>query len=356
MFCENCGKRIDSSHKFCDYCGKVIPVMPSDSNLKLTKKHMPKNVVGLLCLFFLVIAASYAYANYQKQTVSIIQKQAEQTQQLQDQVDQLKKQTESVQQQNSDATKSLTEQLGAQKDQTDKAVKQAQLAQQALAISKEQSQTTTEQTSNNFPSIDTRAIVLIVCFDSSGNLSQSGSGTIVKSDGYVLTNKHVVTNSNGDLLSCGAFINDGSSSPALNTSVIYSLSSSANGAGFYPGYDAALLKIDGALNTQTQSSEVIPSSFPYITPEGGNLKQGDSLFIFGYPGASNLVFNVSRGIVSSFSTDGLFINTDAIIDHGNSGGAAITSDGRFVGIPTQKYQSNGDYLGQILKVEHLNIN
>jgi len=149
-------------------------------------------------------------------------------------------------------------------------------------------------------------------------------------------------------------MNDGSVSPALQTGTIYSLSTTAPGAGFYTGYDAALLQIDGAINTNTDSSVSLPSSFPYIRPQGGNLKQGDTLYIFGYPGASDLVFNVTKGIVSSLPP-GDFINTDAVIDEGNSGGAAITSDGRFVGIPTQKYIANSDYLGQILKVENLTI-
>jgi S1-C subfamily serine protease len=116
------------------------------------------------------------------------------------------------------------------------------------------------------------------------------------------------------------------------------------------------LQIVGATNTQSNVAVALPGSFPYIRPNGGNLKEGDNIYIFGYPGASNLVFNVNKGIVSSFTTDGTYINTDALIDHGNSGGAAITSDGRFVGIPSAKYVgTDNDYLGEILKVENLNV-
>ena len=150
-------------------------------------------------------------------------------------------------------------------------------------------------------------------------------------------------------------MNDGSSAPQLQQEVLYLLNVSAPNAGYYSSYDAAVLAISSAVNIQTQSSVSLPTSFPFIRPQGGNLKQGDSLFIFGYPGASSFVFNVTRGIVSSFTTDNTFINTDAIIDLGNSGGAAMTSDGRFVGIPTQKYVGDGDYLGQILRVENLAV-
>lgn len=369
MFCEHCGCQIADSSKFCDKCGREVihtgsgllswlaGKLHSDklSKLSYEKKRNLFILAGVIALLGLGFAGFAAYSKNQRALYATIQRQGAQTVQLENQINAVQKQAEATQQQNASTTQSLTAQLGVQKDETDKAAQQAKLAQQALALAKQQSQGTTIKTDNSFPSINTRAIVLIVCFDSSGNVKQSGSGTIVNSEGYVLTNKHVITDDYGNELTCGAFMNDGSASPALQTNTVYSLSTIAPGAGFYTNYDAALLQIDGAINTKTDSSASLPSSFPYIRPQGGNLKQGDTLYIFGYPGASNLVFNVTRGIVSSFTSDGTFINTDAVIDEGNSGGAAITADGRFVGIPTQKYIANSDYLGQILRVENLTV-
>ena len=304
-----------------------------------------------------MLSAGLAYSSYSNNIGSLsraLHLQQEQSQELADQINEVKKQAEAVQQQNASSTRAFTTQIDSQKAETENAKRQALLAQQALAAVKKQVEETPVNKDGSFPNINSRAVVLVVCGDSSGNL-QSGSGTIINSAGYVLTNKHVVTDSNGYGLTCGAFMNDGSSAPQLQQEVLYLLNVTAPNVGYYTNYDAAVLAISSAVNTQTQSSVSLPTSFPFIRPQGGNLKQGDSLFIFGYPGASSFVFNVTRGIVSSFTTDNTFINTDAIIDLGNSGGAAITSDGRFVGIPTQKYVGDGDYLGQILGVENLVI-
>jgi S1-C subfamily serine protease len=362
MFCENCGAKMDNRAKYCENCGVEVTHTGSTFLSRHAHKFNPEKLHRGLAIFMVVLILSglglIAYARYsqsQKNLLATIQKQSTQTAQLENQIKDVQKQAQAAQQQTASATQSLTDQLNAQKTETDKAEKQAQLAQQALALAKQQTQNQPIKEDNTFPSINSGAIVLIVCFDGSGNPAQSGSGTIVTADGYVLTNRHVVTDSLGNELSCGAFMNDGNASPSLQTGIIYSLTTDAPNAGFYNNYDAVLLKIDGALNSQTDTAATLPSSFPYIKPQGGNLKEGDTLYIFGYPAASNLVYNVTRGIVSSFTSDGVFINTDAVIDHGNSGGAAITSDGRFVGIPTQKYVGNSDYLGQILRVENLSV-
>jgi len=329
------------------------------------KKHIKKILIYIV-IILLIAGAAYgsfkaykAYSNNQKSLTATIQEQNKQAADLANQLNSLRAKDDATQQQNVSDVQDLKSQLDAQKVEAQKAQDQAQMAQKALTTLKQQSQSSNTQpikASNTFPTINTKAIVLIACFDSLGNELQSGSGTIINSNGYVLTNRHVVTDSYGDVLSCGAFMNDGGSAPALQTATIYTLSTSEANTGFISNYDAAVLKITAATDIKTGNDIALPNNFPYITPHGGGLKQGDALFIFGYPAASNLVFNVSSGIVSSFTSDNNFINTDAIIDHGNSGGAAITADGRFVGIPTQKYYSqDGDYIGQILKVENLTL-
>jgi len=365
MFCDNCGNQINGSSQFCDKCGKpladstsvvgFVKFLKEKLNLKNLSVIEKRNLLIFAILLIFGAFSLMAYTKYSKNQqylYSTLQKQSEQTSQLENQLNDVKKQAEAVQQQNASTTKALASQLDTQKAETANAEKQAQLAQQALSVVKQQAQSA--PTNSSFPTINSRAIVLVVCADSSGNV-QSGSGTIINPEGYVLTNKHVVTDDYGGSLTCGVFMNDGSAAPQLQKNTLYSLTLYAPSAGYYNNYDAALLKINGATDTQTNNSVNLPSPFPFITPQGGNLKQGDQLYIFGYPAASNLVFNVTRGIVSSFSADNTFINTDAVIDHGDSGGAAITSDGRFIGIPTQKYVANSDYSGQILRVEDLVI-
>jgi S1-C subfamily serine protease len=292
-----------------------------------------KLLVSSVALFIILLLSAGAYLILRSRNIE-------------NEIKQIKQQSETVAQQNQQSIKDLSTQLSIQKSAT----------QNALDLVKKQSQSRAAQNNGNFPVISSRAIVLIICFDSSGNALQSGSGTIVSSTGYVLTNKHVVTDSSGNSLSCGAFMNDGSTTaPTIQSGTFYSLTLNDANAGFYTSYDAAVLKIDSAIDVQSETTIQLPPSFPYLRPDGGNLKQGDAIYIFGYPAASGLVFNVTNGIVSSFSSDGTFINTSAVIDHGNSGGAAVTSDGRFIGIPTQKYTADGDYLGQILDVSNLNV-
>src|SRR3989338_5803127 len=363
--CDTCGSVMSRFDKFCDNCGAevsgasaAVVYTPREERTERSdpRARSRKYILTTLGLV-LLLSAGLAYSSYSNNIGSLsraLHLQQEQSRDLADQINEVKKQAEAVEQQNASSTRAFTTQLDSQKAETENAKRQALLAQQALAAVKKQVEETPVNNDGTFPNINSRAIVLVVCGDSSGNL-QSGSGTIINSAGYILTNKHVVTDSYGNGLTCGAFMNDGSSAPRLQQEVLYLLNVSAPNAGYYSSYDAAVLAISSAVNIQTQSSVSLPTSFPFIRPQGGNLKQGDSLFIFGYPGASSFVFNVTRGIVSSFTTDNTFINTDAIIDLGNSGGAAITSDGRFVGIPTQKYVGDGDYLGQILGVENLVI-
>jgi len=72
----------------------------------------------------------------------------------------------------------------------------------------------------------------------------------------------------------------------------------------------------------------------------GNLRLDDELKILGYPAVGSLSsrapISLSRGRVSGFEwTDkGTLIKTDAFINSGNSGGAALDSRGRLLGLPT----------------------
>lgn len=357
MFCDHCGSQISDSSKFCDKCGKAtthahiafLSWLVGKFNLKrfaILSHEKKRNLLLLTCIIIFLGLSWVGYTVYsrnQKNLYNTIQKQSIQTAQLENQI-------KEVQQQNASTTQALASELNSQKLVAADAEQQAQSAQQQLAIAKQQAQSQT----NGFPNINTKAIVRVLCTDNSGSW-QSGSGTIVDSQGYVLTNRHVVTDTNGDVLQCWAIMNNGGSSPQIDDSIAYTLNDYAPSSKIYSNYDAAILKITGATYLSDNTQAPLPSSFPFIKPNGGNLSQGETIYIFGYPAASSFVFNATKGIVSSLTADGTFINTDAVIDEGNSGGAAITSDGRFVGIPTQKYIADSDYLGQILRVENLAV-
>lgn len=115
-----------------------------------------------------------------------------------------------------------------------------------------------------------------------------------------------------------------------------------------PGTDVAILK--------AKSDKKL--SFPALKlGEPGDLKSGSHILVIGYPGLvegsksqSSLISyqssaepSVTRGIVSSIKTDqdgNDLIQTDASIDHGNSGGPAFDDKGNIIGIATYGFGSN----------------
>ncbi len=152
-----------------------------------------------------------------------------------------------------------------------------------------------------------------------------GSGVIISSDGYIMTNNHVIDSS--DKIS--VTLNDNRTLPAKLI-------------GTDPMTDIALIKIEG-------------KDFPTI-PFGNsdNLHLGEWVLAVGNP--FNLTGTVTAGIVSAKSRStaqnkagGLkveaFIQTDAAVNKGNSGGALVNTKGELIGINTMIYSETGNYAG-----------
>ena len=154
-----------------------------------------------------------------------------------------------------------------------------------------------------------------------------GSGVIISKDGYIVTNNHVVEGADEITVK----LND---ERELKGRII----------GTDPDTDLALLKIEG-------------DDFPTI-PVGNsdNLKVGEWVLAVGNP--FNLNSTVTAGIVSakarSIGTTAAngqaasiqsFIQTDAAINSGNSGGALVNAAGELVGINAMLYSPTGAYSG-----------
>jgi Do/DeqQ family serine protease len=147
--------------------------------------------------------------------------------------------------------------------------------------------------------------------------SSLGSGVIVSSDGYVLTNYHVIKGA--DALQVG--LQDGRSA-------------SARVVGVDPDTDLALLKVD------------LPNLRAIDFGRSDDLHVGDVVLAIGDPyGVGQTVTN---GIVSALGRNQLglstfenFIQTDAAINPGNSGGALINARGELVGIDTALFSQSG---------------
>ena len=143
-----------------------------------------------------------------------------------------------------------------------------------------------------------------------------GSGVIISSDGYVLTNNHVVVDESGE---------------TADTIMIQLADESEYEAaviGRDPRTDIALLKIDAV-------------GLPFVPmADSEDLEVGDIVFAIGNP--LGVGQTTTMGIVSATGRNNLrllgaggyedFIQTDAAINRGNSGGALVDAEGRLIGI------------------------
>ena len=149
-----------------------------------------------------------------------------------------------------------------------------------------------------------------------------GSGFILSSDGYILTNNHVV---------------DGADEVTVRLQDRRVLTAKVIGTD--PSYDIALLKINA-------------TGLPAVTiGDSRALKAGQWVLAIGSP--FGLDYTVTQGIVSAVGRNlgsgdqpfTSFIQTDVPINRGNSGGPLFNLKGEVVGINSQIYSNTGGYLG-----------
>lgn len=156
------------------------------------------------------------------------------------------------------------------------------------------------------------------------SMEASGSGVILTSDGYIVTNNHVIED-------------------ATNLQVVLNNKKSyeAKVIGADPSTDLALLKIDA------EDLSILPFG------NSDDLKIGEWVLAVGNP--FNLTSTVTAGIVSAKARNidllnknyaiESFIQTDAAVNPGNSGGALINVSGELVGINTAIASYTGSYSG-----------
>lgn len=150
----------------------------------------------------------------------------------------------------------------------------------------------------------------------------AGSGVIISTDGYIVTNNHVVEEADELMVK----LND---NREFKARII----------GMDKNTDLALIKIEG-------------EDLPAISiGNSDNLKVGEWVLAIGNP--FSLTSTVTAGIVSAkartlgASAEGIesFIQTDAAINPGNSGGALVNARGELVGINAMIYSQTGSYAG-----------
>jgi Do/DeqQ family serine protease len=157
----------------------------------------------------------------------------------------------------------------------------------------------------------------------------SGSGVLITADGYILTNNHVVEGAD-----------------EINVTLSDKKTYKAKVIGTDPGSDLGVIKIEGA-------------NFPYlISGNSDDVKLGQWVLAIGYP--LSLDCSVTAGIVSAKARSlGLnqekvgrnksaiesYIQHDAAVNKGNSGGALVNTKGELIGINAAIASPTGSYAG-----------
>ena len=154
----------------------------------------------------------------------------------------------------------------------------------------------------------------------------SGSGVIIRQDGYIVTNNHVVSGATTIQVT-------------LNNNKTYD----ATVIGTDPATDVALIKIDATGLPTLQFAD------------SDKLRLGEWVLAIGSPLGEELRSTITAGIVSAkgrsmpnyngeFKIES-FIQTDAAVNPGNSGGALVNKEGELVGINTAIVSTTGSYTG-----------
>lgn len=153
-----------------------------------------------------------------------------------------------------------------------------------------------------------------------------GSGVIISNDGYIITNNHVIDSSN-----------------KISVTLDDKREFAAKLIGTDPNTDIALIKIDG------KDLPTIPFG------DSDKIRLGEWVLAVGNP--LNLTGTVTAGIISAkgrstarsdgrgFNKVESFIQTDAAVNSGNSGGALVNAQGELIGINTMIYSQTGSFAG-----------
>jgi len=289
MFCKNCGKEVNYKSAFCKECG--VP-MPHRANFgSWFRAHKKGLIISILIItFFIWIYSDSETSDYNY-----------------DSSDNFDYSTE-----NTSPTPSYT--------------------QDEIAAS----------------------VVNILCPGIEDDFSDAtgGSGTIITSDGVILTNSHIIPqDSDGNPLTDTCLVilpNPQTGKPEemyYGTPVIVPILSSE--------YDIAAVTID---EPYVDDEGIIYGSYSKVFPAfddtyrcvDENIKLGEPIRIFGYPAISGgYSLTITDGIVSSFPGEGLII-TSAKISYGNSGGLAVDRYGCMIGIPSMISGDEYESLGVII--------
>ena len=182
--------------------------------------------------------------------------------------------------------------------------------------------------------------------------SSAGSGSILTEKGHILTNFHVL----GDVKTGRLYNRQGVIYVAVSPPNLKDPPQVEYMAELVQGdqaLDLALIKI-----IAKQDGGDLPAYLGLTTMPIGDsdtVKIGEELSIIGFPGLGGDTVTFTKGSVSGFLEDEGWIKTDAEINSGNSGGAAINREGQLVGIPSEVTAETSELPGKIGLVRPVNL-
>ena len=205
------------------------------------------------------------------------------------------------------------------------------------------------------------ASVFLTAIDATGTPIYTGSGSIISSDGLILTNAHV-----GKPTAPGQGAAE-SDDPAF---ILVSVTSGSDDVAAEPTYRAQSIVADGYLDLavlqitgDAQGNDVDLDSLDLPEPlplgSSSDVRTGDEITALGYPAIGNVTqqlskpLTITRGVVSTFQADPIigtergFIDSDVRLGSGNSGGPSINDAGEIIGINTAVITANSDSAGAI---------
>ncbi len=168
------------------------------------------------------------------------------------------------------------------------------------------------------------AEVQVLCPDTSDNWF-SGSGTIISDKGIIITNKHVVTGADGNIIK-------------------YCYIGTTNQLDTYADFSNNIIAETKYYNTSSDPDVAMlyvvsnNNNFNYFNifnSTASKLYSGNTIDVIGYPGYNDLKLTQTNGNFVQFGKNNFsnYFQATSYINHGNSGGAAYNND-NFVGIPT----------------------
>ena len=172
-----------------------------------------------------------------------------------------------------------------------------------------------------------QSVVKIISRTSQG--ASQGSGVMVGRGDHVITNAHVIDGAIGTI---EVSFHPESGPPVLTKGQVLFIDEHV---------DLALIKVENPVGEPIEVSRGLPAL-------------GDTLVLGGFPKIGGETLTATRGTVAGFDSNGAVIKFDGQLGHGNSGGPAVNTEGKMVGIATMtSSEPSGGKLGLLLSITAL---